>query len=356
VLVESPGCRRSLKFETEGQAIRAGKIAEEEFEKNQSVTIQEAVELYEMYQRETRQVKMQSAVDTAYRLGLLFPQREALVSSLTPERCKVLVEELRKRPTKFGRPFAVDSLKNILAEAKTFATWCVSKTWLKSNPLAGIKIEGKRHHRKPQLRADEARDWSARAMEQAREGDEGALAALVALFMGLRSTEIVKRVVRDLDSDGTILVVEEAKTPAGNRRVRVPIELQPLLRQAAVGKASGDRLFGKHWRDWVRKSVARICKDAGVPVVCAHSMRGLHSSLAMEAGMSPDVVARSLGHESSRTTLESYAHPESVASGRQNRVAAQLLRRPPEQRNRREFRSAIVPQRRLRLPAGHRSP
>lgn len=50
-----------------------------------------------------------------------------------------------------------------------------------------------------------------------------------------------------------------------------------------------------------------------VPRVTAHSMRGLHSTLAVEHGVSGHVVAASLGHESSRTTVQSYIRPETVA-------------------------------------------
>jgi integrase len=164
------------------------------------------------------------------------------------------------------------------------------------------------------------------ALELAEAGDPGAVAALVALLMGFRASEVVNRVVWDLDDEGRILVVEDAKTPAGNRRVRVPLVLQPLLLGLAKGKQPSDRLFGNHWRDRVRKAVVRICGLAGVPPVTAHSMRGLHSTLAMEAGESSHAVAAALGHESPRTTLQSYATTESVAVGRQQRVTSLLLR------------------------------
>ena len=45
----------------------------------------------------------------------------------------------------------------------------------------------------------------------------------------------------------------------------------------------------------------------------------LHSTLAVENGVSAHVVAASLGHESSATTIQSYVKPEAVA-GAQRRV------------------------------------
>ena len=59
-------------------------------------------------------------------------------------------------------------------------------------------------------------------------------------------------------------------------------------------------------------------------MVTAHGMRGLHSSLALAAGTSSHVVAASLGHESIKTTLESYADPDAVRRGQQ-RAALTLL-------------------------------
>jgi integrase len=342
VIAEEGGERLSHFFATEGEASAAIRIARRDLERIAGITVKEALEKYEIHQREEKRDKIQSVLDTIYRLGLLFTDGDALLSGLTPTRCGLLLSNLKQRNTKYGKPFAVDSLKNILAESKTFMNWCVeSQGWLKSNPLMKLQVEGKRRHRKFQLHYDEARRWMDRALELAEAGDVGAVAALVALFMGFRATEIVIRVVRDLDDRGRILVVEDAKTEAGNRRVKVPPVLRPFLKQLAQGKGPDDRLFGHHWRDWVRKSVRRICREVGVPEVSAQSLRGLNASIRMEeSSESPTDIARALGHSSASTTLQSYATRESAAAGRQNRVTAMLL----QGRDRGPIRRNIVPQ------------
>lgn len=86
--------------------------------------------------------------------------------------------------------------------------------------------------------------------------------------------------------------------------------LRAYLQQLTVNREPEERIFGAHWRDWIRKSVRRICEAAGVPMVTAHGMRGLHSTLAVEHGVSAHVVAASLGHESIATTIQSYVRPE----------------------------------------------
>jgi integrase len=104
----------------------------------------------------------------------------------------------------------------------------------------------------------------------------------------------------------------------------VPDVLRRYLQRLAEGFAPDARLFPGHWRDWPREWVQRICEAAGVPKVSAHSMRGLHSTLAMEAGITGAVVAASLGHEDESTTKRSYAKADAVAGAQQRRALTVL--------------------------------
>ena len=69
--------------------------------------------------------------------------------------------------------------------------------------------------------------------------------------------------------------------------------------------------------------VTRGGEDAGGSKVTAHGMRKLHSTLAVENGVSDHVVAASLGHESSTTTIQSYVNG-AVAGAQQRRVMTVL--------------------------------
>ena len=99
------------------------------------------------------------------------------------------------------------------------------------------------------------------------------MAAMMSLLMGMRASEIVSRIVRDLDDEGRLLWIPETKTEAGRRTLPVPEVLQPYLRKIAEGKGPNDSLFGEHWRDWPREWVQQICKAAKVPEVTAQGMR-----------------------------------------------------------------------------------
>jgi integrase len=59
-------------------------------------------------------------------------------------------------------------------------------------------------------------------------------------------------------------------------------------------------------------------------VVTAHGMRGLHSTLAVEQGITSHAVAAALGHESFTTTTTSYAQPGAVSNAANRRVLAVL--------------------------------
>ena len=147
---------------------------------------------------------------------------------------------------------------------------------------------------------------------------------MMSLVMGMRASEIISRVVRDLDDEGRLLWIPETKTEAGKRTLPVPEFLQPYLKVIAKGKKSEDLLFGHHWRDWPREWVQRICRTAKVPEVTAHGMRGLHGTLAVERGATTHIVAQALGHESETTSRESYISREAITGADQRRVLTVL--------------------------------
>jgi integrase len=323
-VVEESGSRTARDFEEEEEAVQVIRSLNREIRKAGETTIAGAKQEYEVYLRDEKQNKERSYTATLWRLGIFFPDEGLSLSALTPQKCAGYYQALRFRETKYGKPLAVDSHRNILAEAKTFLTWAVGKGHLRTNPLAGVQGAGKRRHGKPQLRIDEARKWQVKAVQFAEVGEEGAVAALVTLVMGLRAGEVVSRIVRDLDDDGRLLWIPDSKTEAGKRTLQVPDLLRRYLLALAEGKGPEDLLFGAHWRDWPRKWVGKICKAAGVPRVTAHGMRGLHGTLAVETGMSAHAVAAALGHESVTTTLQSYAKAGAGAGARQRKVLTVL--------------------------------
>jgi integrase len=278
-----------------------------------SRTISDAIDAHELFMRIEKGNKPGSVSVTIHRLRGFFPDQELWLDDLTPAMCQRYYEELTKR-------LAVDTHRNVLVQVRTFLNWCVKKTWIETNPLDGVEGIGRRRHGKPQLRIDEARKWMAAAVDYANSGEVGAVVAMTALLLAMRASEIVKRQVRDLDDGGRLLWIDDTKTEAGRRTLEVPAVLQPHLLRLAENRPAEQMLFGLHDRSFVRRWVRRICTAAKVPMVCAHSMRGLHSTLSRERGITGEVVATALGHVDKRVTEQSYTRPEAISNAQQRRV------------------------------------
>lgn len=322
IVCEEGGERAARLFATEKEAARVKAALEEELAARAGLTIAEAIDAYESYMRDVKHNKPQSCTATAWRLRRFFVDTELTLSALTPQQALACYEQLSTLPSeRTKKPLSVDSHRNLLAEAKTFLTWCFrEQRWIKVNPLAEVQGRGRRRHGKPQLRIDEARRLRTLCHQKAAQGDDGAVAVLLAMLMGLRAGEIVSRTVRDLDDGGRILWVDDTdqgfspKTAAGRRPVPVWDEVRPYLSERIQGRLPGALLFpaeagSAHWRDWVRKQTRRLCLAAGVPAVSAHSLRGFAATLGLLSGVPLSQVAATLGHESGTTTLTSYAAP-----------------------------------------------
>jgi hypothetical protein len=72
----------------------------------------------------------------------------------------------------------------------------------------------------------------------------------MAILMGMRASKITNRVVRD--DGGRVLWISRAKTPKGNRHLKVPTVLQPWLVKMCARQFPAERLLGEgRDRTWV---------------------------------------------------------------------------------------------------------
>lgn len=283
-------------------------------------TVSAAVDLYVQHLRDRGRADT-TAETVAYRLrGLLRTfDRDRLLHQLTVPVARALFDQ-RAADT------APETQRGELATASAFATWCLERGWMRANPFTELEPTGPRSRGKPQLRIDEARLFVTACLD---EGTPAGLASALALLCAMRATEITARVVRDVDDGARVLWIERAKTRAGDRRLEVPEVLRPPLAALVAGRAGGEPLFGDVDRHWLGYHVRRLCKRAGVPVVCPHGLRGTHASLAVpEAPV--EHVARALGHTGAAITRQHYLVAGAEQLGTQ-RAALRVLaggRRP----------------------------
>ena len=212
-VVDERGETTCSSFATQEEAAKVVRLSKKELALAASATLLEAIEEYEMFLRRKEHKKY---AETIRRLHLFFSDLERPVATLRPKECDALYKSLTEKISdRTGKPFAVASHQNTLVDAKTFGKWCVEKQWHRTSPVEQVRPVGKRNRGKPQLRVDEARKWIEAAIGFANEGEDGAVAAMISLLMGMRCSEIVSRDVRDLDDDGKLLWITKSKTDAG---------------------------------------------------------------------------------------------------------------------------------------------
>lgn len=120
------------------------------------------------------------------------------------------------------------------------------------------------------------------------------------------------------------------KNEGSVRTLEIPPSLRPILAQLAAGKGPTDPLFpargaaGRRTRKWLHAEVAAMCKLAGVPVICPHSLRGACTTAAAARGIGIDLIADYVGHTSPQMTLSHYIAPGTAETAQLRRGQAAL--------------------------------
>lgn len=240
------------------------------------------------------------------------------------------------RWTRFKRPPSVVSHRNALFAAKDFSRWCVKAGFLPRDLCAAVEPVGVSNAGKPKLNIDQANKFMAWACQLIVQGDVGAVAAMLALVVGLRASEITGLTPSSIDADCTVVRVIRGKTRRATRPLQLPVEMEigrllsAALRSLCAGKSAGDLIFpsergGRRAKEWPRAQALRICRAAGLPEVGAHGLRGTHLSMAEEHGTTPEMMLRSAGHESRGVQHSAYLAPGATERGLQRRFLMKVV-------------------------------
>ncbi len=335
--VDAAGKRSSVLFPTEEKAENYIELMRADLSTEPHTTATALAEYLAYLARQG--TKPQSRYVTEWAIELFFPE-PILLSMLSTKRCQKLYDDLTERVSeRTKRKISVDTHRGARNRVSCFLSWCTHRGWLSENPLKGGKVRGVGRRRLRgkslglagnELRVKQARLWYVKALELADRGDEGAIAGLMALLLGMRAGEIINRKVGDIDEDeqpGDLLWIPCAKTPAGKRTLEVPEPLVPFLAALAKDRKPDEFLFVSkrkpgigHNNNWPIAQVRRICDAAEVPQVTCHAMRGLLATLTAERGLAGHMIAATLGHESyEKMTAQHYARPGAADVGDRRR-------------------------------------
>jgi integrase len=306
-LIAANGARRYRSFETEREALEYLCAWREETDTRR---LCEAIDEYIKHLRRLQRPNTTLTTST-YRLrGLLrADERDRSLRSLTPAVARSLFQQRADE-------VSTETQIGEIACARGFAEWCISRGWLRINPFTGIKPIGARSRGKPQLRIDEARKFVEMALD---EDSPAGVACSMALLMGMRASEITNRVVRDVDDGARVLWIDRAKTRAGDRQLEISDILRSRLAALTAGREGGERLFGDVDRFWIGHHVRRLCKAAGIPIVCPHGLRGTYASISARE-QSVGQVAAALGQIRLDVTRRHYLDAGAEADGKQRSV------------------------------------
>jgi integrase len=214
----------------------------------------------------------------------------------------------------------VPTIENALGVLRMVMADALSDHRLIRNPCDGIKAPKRTHKRREYL------DHEQIEMLATAAGEDGFLVRFKA-YTGLRWGELAGLTVgavdikrRRLQINGSFAeangqVVWKAPKDHERRSVPFPPFLLDDLKTAMLGKGRDDLIFSSpqggvlrvsHWRPRVFNP-ARASLGSGFPRITPHDLRHTAASLVVSAGGNVLALARMLGHQSPKETLETYA-------------------------------------------------
>lgn len=351
-------------YPTEAEARDAKREAQRVIDGVSDMTVKEARQGYELYLRDdgwdAESIKTAMIQLCTFLAGL----DDELLERFDKRRCQTLYNEFRGRPQvrSLGRcragwrsgqeaweanherggagclckPYSVTSQLNYLGVTRMFWAWAVRREYVKGNPFLLVETVGERKHGKKQLGVKQSQLFLQVAHPRALAGEEGAIAAMFALLMGLRASLIINLRVDmlvDEDEDGDLaltitdehlLTIPGIKSEASVQVRKLHPDLVPYVKAliAARGETNWTALLWStpHDRGWPCDWAQRLCDEAGVPVVTAHGLRGTYISTGRNRHEEAE-QARQMGHTSyDGMTAKAYDQPAARAKRSQTRA------------------------------------
>ena len=178
------------------------------------------------------------------------------------------------------------------------------------SPMEDVEPPGKSPFRGKALGKDELR----RLMEVCRETSLE-LPVLLALFCGLRRSEVLGLAWSEVDFDGARLSVRASKSEAGVRSMSIPPFLVAALKRQRqrTARAVGPvvvRQDGRPFRDAssLTDAFGKMLARAGLPHMRFHDLKHTCATTLLMGGLPLKMVSSRVGHATTAITLDIYGH------------------------------------------------
>lgn len=217
-----------------------------------------------------------------------------------------------------GKPFSQTYLKTVNNQLSALMNYAAAHYRLPSNPCKAAGSMGK-------SKADEMHIWTQEQYEQFSgviQKSSVKLAFDMLFYTGMRSRELLALTPADIlptkrvDINKNYAKVKgeelflEPKTPKAKRCISIPDFLYDDIHEY-ISKLyrirKGDRIF-YFTKSALEKEIKRASEKAGLQPIRVHDLRHSHASMLIELGFTPLEIADRLGHESVKTTLDTYSH------------------------------------------------
>lgn len=246
---------------------------------------------------------------------------------------EITSEELQAYINTFKDNYSDSTIKKIYQQfSSTFKT-AMDRGYIYRNPMS-LVIRPKSKKLKKDVRAmtlDEETKFVDFLLDHSINEYYYKNAYLMQLFMGFRIGEVLALNSGDIDlvhhsikvkktltklADGTIVMSNSPKTQAGNRTLPIPKAIEPyIIEQIQFSQALSDNeeklLFKPPIVHYARVSslnwqLKNILQKIGLEEFSTHQLRHTYATRSIEAGMSPVVLQKLMGHTDVSVTLNAY--------------------------------------------------
>lgn len=179
------------------------------------------------------------------------------------------------------------------------------------NVATGIRLY-KETPRKRYLMRDEAALFYEKALELSKTALWGVQtsALLMMLYTGARKSNVLQMRFDEIDGRG-IWTIPQEKFKGGRKSHDIELgerELEIVERMRGVSKTGYVFEYRGHYMKDVDKTMATICRMAGIQDLHIHDLRRTLGTWLLSSGAPIAVVSKKLGHSSIRITEQVYAH------------------------------------------------